>query len=44
MNKNLKPIQTEMICPNCQTKFDISGIKDAIINRIYKNIKEVLKV
>ena len=36
----LHKLQTKIICPNCKTELDISNLKDAIIEEIYRILKE----
>lgn len=31
-------------CPKCKTKIDLSSLRESTINKIYKNIRDVLEV
>jgi len=38
-----KPINTNLICPKCRTKIDVSDIKQAIKNRLIQELDKILK-
>ena len=38
-----EPINTQLECPNCKTKIDVSGIKQAIKNRLYQELDWILE-